>query len=332
MPRARAHGKSSLPQHRLKIRAPQRTGPFRLKTVGLHDRPSKVNIQDFAKPFEPDEGLARFIDSLPDILAAKDFKDFLALLRTARRNGRAVIFALGAHVIKVGLNPVIIRLMRDGWISGLALNGAGIIHDFEIAYCGRTSEDVESQIQAGTFGVARETGEWLNRAIRKGAGQGIGLGEAVGRMMAQSHLPHRYLSLIFSAHELGIPVSVHVAVGTDTIHFHPGVSGEALGKTSLTDFFLFCALLEKLEGGGVFVNVGSAVVLPEVFLKALSYTRNRGVRLERFSTAVFDFIHHYRPEQNVVRRAVGKKGRGFYFIGHHEIMIPLLAAGLASEY
>ncbi|MBN2409802.1 MAG: hypothetical protein JXE07_08695 [Candidatus Aminicenantes bacterium] len=303
-----------------------------MKTIPLHDRASKVNIRDFGRPFEPGEGLDAFIDGLPDILAAKDFKDFLARIRAARRKGRAVIFALGAHVIKVGLNPVIIRLMRDGWITGLALNGAGIIHDFEIAYCGRTSEDVPSRISSGMFGVARETGEWLNRAIREGARRGTGLGEAVGRMMAQSQsrLPHRSLSLIFSARELGIPVSVHVAVGTDTIHFHPGVSGEALGKTSLTDFFRFCTLLENLEGGGVYVNVGSAVVLPEVFLKALSYNRNRGVKLERFSTAVFDFIHHYRPEQNVVRRPVAKKGKGFYFIGHHEIMIPLLAAGLAS--
>lgn len=296
----------------------------------LLDRPSKVDVRDFAKPFEPEERLAGFIDGLPNILAGKDFKDFLALLQTARRKKRAILFALGAHVIKVGLNPVLIRLMKDGWITGIALNGAGIIHDFEIAFCGRTSEDVGAQLRSGKFGMARETGELLNKAIRRGAVQGIGLGEAVGRMMADSHFPYRYLSLLFSAHELGIPVSVHVAIGTDTIHFHPGASGEALGKTSLTDFFLFCSLLEKLEGGGVFINIGSAVVLPEVFLKALSYVRNRGAKLEKFSTAVFDFLHHYRPEQNVVRRAVGKKGRGFYFIGHHEIMVPLLAAALAA--
>ena len=308
----------------------EKKGPSGLRTFSLEDRPSKVDVHDFAKPFEPEDGLAGFIDGLPDILAAKEFKDFLSILRAARRKGRAVLFGLGAHVIKVGLNPVLIRLMKDGWISGLALNGAGIIHDFEIAYCGRTSEDVEGRIQSGAFGAARETGEWLNKAIHEGARLGIGLGEAVGRMMARSNWPYKYLSLVYSAYELGIPVSVHVAIGTDTIHYHPGISGEALGKTSLADFFLFCSLLEKLEGGGVFVNVGSAVILPEVFLKALSYNRNRGVRLERFSTAVFDFNRHYRPEQNVVRRPVGKKGKGFYFIGHHEIMIPLLAAGLAS--
>jgi hypothetical protein len=290
-----------------------------------------VDIRDFAKPIEPGECLAGFIDGLPNILAGKDFKDFIALLQTARRKQKAILLALGAHVIKVGLNPVIIRLMKDGWITGLALNGAGIIHDFEIAFCGRTSEDVGTQVRSGKFGMARETGDLLNKAIRRGAGRGVGLGESIGRMMADSQFPYKSLSLIFSAHELGIPVSVHVAIGTDTIHFHPGASGEALGKTSLLDFFLFCSLLERLDGGGVFINIGSAVVLPEVFLKALSYVRNRGRKLENFSTAVFDFLHHYRPHQNVVRRALGKKGRGFYFIGHHEIMVPLLAAALAAD-
>jgi hypothetical protein len=218
--------------------------------------------------------------------------------------------------------------MEDGWVSGIALNGAGIIHDFEIAFCGRTSEDVAAQIQAGKFGMARETGELLNEAIRSGARRGCGLGASVGRMISGSRLPHKNLSLLASAYEFGIPVTVHVAIGTDTIHFHPRSSGEALGKTSLADFFLFCSLLEKLEGGGVYINIGSAVVLPEIFLKAVSYVRNRGTRLEHFTTAVFDFRHHYRPDQNVVRRGVGKKGRGFYFIGHHEIMVPLLAAAL----
>jgi hypothetical protein len=302
-----------------------------LSLYSLLDRPSKVDIRDFAKPIEPGERLAGFIDGLPNILAGKDFKDFIALLQTARRKQKAILLALGAHVIKVGLNPVIIRLMKDGWITGLALNGAGIIHDFEIAFCGRTSEDVGTQVRSGKFGMARETGDLLNKAIRRGAGRGVGLGESIGRMMADSHFPYKSLSLLFSAHELGIPVSVHVAIGTDTIHFHPGASGEALGKTSLLDFFLFCSLLERLDGGGVFINIGSAVVLPEVFIKALSYVRNRGTKLENFSTAVFDFLHHYRPHQNVVRRALGKKGRGFYFIGHHEIMVPLLAAALAAD-
>jgi hypothetical protein len=178
--------------------------------------------------------------------------------------------------------------------------------------------------------MARETGEQLNAAIRAGAKRGVGLGAAVGGMIAGSRLPFKEMSLLAAAAARGIPASVHVAIGTDTIHFHPGASGAALGRTSLADFFLFCSLLEKMEGGGVYIHMGSAVVLPEVFLKALSFVRNRGVRLEHFTTAVFDFLRHYRPEQNVVRRGVGKTGRGFYFVGHHEIMIPLLAAGLAA--
>lgn len=301
-----------------------------LRTYSLSSRRSLVGVGDFGRPFEPGDGLPGFIDSLPNILAAKDFKSFLGLMRAARSKRKPILLGLGAHVIKVGLNPVLIRLMEDGWVSGIALNGAGIIHDFEIACCGRTSEDVAAQIREGKFGMARETGDWLNAAIRSGARRGWGLGTAVGRMIANSRLPFKNVSLLAAACDLGIPVSVHVAIGTDTIHFHPSSSGAALGRTSLADFFLFCSLLEKMEGGGVYINVGSAVLLPEVFLKALSFVRNRGNRLEHFTTAVFDFLRQYRPEQNVVRRAVGKKGRGFYFIGPHEIMIPLLAAALAS--
>ncbi len=308
----------------------QRFPPEGLKTHSLLDRKSKVKIGDFAREYRPGESVGGFIAGLPDILAGKDFKELVGLLRAARAKKRAILFALGAHVIKVGLNPIILRLMRDGWISGLAFNGAGVIHDFEIAYCGCTSEEVAHQLKGGDFGMAQETGEVLNAAIRRGARQNWGLGEAVGRLISASNFPHKTMSLLGTAHELGIPASVHVAVGTDTIHFHPQASGEALGKTSLADFFLFCSMLERLEGGGVFINVGSAVILPEVFLKAVSLVRNKGNTLEHFSTAVFDFIHHYRPDQNVVKRAVGKKGRGFYFIGHHEIMVPLLAAGLAS--
>lgn len=289
-----------------------------------------MRSEDFAKPFRPESGLPGFVDSLPDILAGRDFKEFLELLRAARSKGKPILFGLGAHVIKVGLSPVLIRLMEDGWVGGVALNGAGVIHDFEVAFCGRTSEDVSVQIRSGKFGMARETGEMLNAAIRGGARSGRGLGSAVAAMIARSGLPFKDLSLLAAAHRLGIPVSVHVAIGTDTIHFHPRSSGEALGKTSLADFFLFCSLLERLEGGGVYINVGSAVVLPEVFLKAVSYVRNKGVRLDHFSTAVFDFLRLYRPDQNVVRRVLGKKGKGYYFTGHHEIMIPLLAAALTA--
>jgi hypothetical protein len=274
--------------------------------------------------------MSRFIRNLPNFLAARDFREFLTLLRNARKRRRAIIAAMGAHVLKVGLSPVLIDLMNDGWINAIALNGAGVIHDFEIALSGRTSEDVESQIKKGRFGTARETGEMLNEAIRQGAEKGLGMGEAVGRMIARSKLPYKRFSLIGSAYRQGIPVTVHVAIGTDTIHFHPQADGEAMGKTSLEDFFLFSGLVRGLDGGGVFMNIGSAVILPEVFLKAVSLVRNKGYRLENFSTAVFDFLHHYRPDQNVVRRPLGKKGRGFYFIGPHEILIPLLAAALKS--
>lgn len=307
-----------------------RLRPSGLKTYSLLSRKSKVGIQDFASVPDPETGFSGFIESLPNILAGRDFRRLVSLLRAARAARKPVIIGLGAHVIKVGLNPILIRLMRDGWVSALALNGAGIIHDFEIAFSGQTSEDVAVQLETGAFGMAKETGEYLNRAIRTGARRGSGLGEAVGRMIASSRFPHKDLSLLGTAYELGLSATVHVAIGTDTIHFHPGASGAALGRASLQDFFRLCGVVEKLEGGGVYLNIGSAVILPEVFLKTLAYVRNQGRPLRDFSTAVFDFIHHYRPAQNVIARAVGKRGRGFYFIGHHEIMVPLLAAALLS--
>ena len=306
--------------------------PRSLKTYSLRSRKDKVNINNFAQILAPEKIFTRFVRSLPDVLAGKDFKEFISLMGKARKKNRAIIFGLGAHVIKVGLNPVIIDLMKEGWITALALNGAGIIHDFEIAFAGQTSEDVELQIKNGHFGMAQETGQMLNDAINLGEKKGLGLGEAVGEMIAASGFPHENMSLLFAAYNLNIPVTVHVAIGTDIIHFHPEAKGKALGNTSLKDFFLFCSLLEKLEGGGVFINIGSAVILPEIFLKALSVVRNRGQLVEDFSTAVFDFIHHYRPCQNVAKRPHGEKGKGFYFIGHHEIMVPLLAASLKSLF
>ena len=300
-----------------------------IKTYSLKTRKSKVHLRDFARPSKVTDSVGAFVNRLPGILAGRDFREFLALMREAKKRHRPIIFGLGAHVIKVGLNPVLIDMMNRGWITAVALNGAGIIHDFEIAYGGQTSEDVEVQIKDGQFGMAKETGEILNRTINEAARGGLGLGEAVGRMIARSTFPYKKQSLLAAAWRSATAVTVHVALGADTIHFHPQANGEALGKTSLQDFRLLCSLVEGLGGGGIYVNVGSAVILPEVFLKAVSVVRNRGKRLEDFSTAVFDFIHHYRPDQNVVRRPLGKKGRGFYFIGHHEIMIPLLAAALS---
>lgn len=302
--------------------------PEGLTTYPLRSRASKVRLADFAKVSGPDDSVARFVQGLPRVLAGGEFKELLAAMVRARRAKKALIWAMGAHVIKVGLNPVLIELMKKGWISALALNGAGIVHDFELAYAGATSEDVADQLKTGRFGMARETGERLNEAIRQGAEEGLGLGDAVGRMIAESSFPFKKWSLLGTAYRLGIPATVHVAVGTDVIHMHPRASGEAIGAASLRDFYLLAALVAKLNGGGVFLNIGSAVILPEVFLKAVSLARNLGRPLEGFTTAVFDFHHHYRPSQNVVRRPPGAKGKGFYFVGHHEIMIPLLAAAL----
>jgi hypothetical protein len=304
--------------------------PDDLRTFPLQSRKSKVDTDNFAQTLPADKIFSQFIRSLPDILAGKDFKEFISLMEHAKKKSKAIILALGAHVIKVGLNPVLIDLMKEGWITALALNGAGVIHDFEVAFSGQTSEDVDLQIKNGKFGMAKETADMLNEAMNSGEEKGLGLGEASGEMISNSDFPYKHMSLLAVAHDLNIPVTVHVAIGTDTIHFHPKTKGDVLGELSLKDFFLFCALLEKLEGGGVFVNIGSAVILPEVFLKALSFVRNKGKRLEDFTTAVFDFIHHYRPHQNVVKRPHGNKGKGFYFIGHHELLIPLLAASLKS--
>lgn len=308
-----------------------RPGPHQLKLYSLRSRSSLVSVRKFARPLEPSASVRSLVGSLPEFLAAGDFREFLGLVKKARSKGKTIHFACGAHVIKVGLAPILIDLMKGGWLTALSLNGAGIIHDFEVAFCGATSEEVGAQIRNGRFGMARETGEFLNGAIREGAREGLGLGEAVGRMMAGSKFPYRRYSLLANAYRLGVPVTVHVAIGTDTIHFHPDADGEALGATALRDFGRFCSLVEKLDGGGVFINIGSAVILPEVFLKAVAVARNKGVKLDDFSTAVFDFNHHYRPDQNVVRRPLGQKGKGFYFIGHHEIMIPLFAAALKSR-
>lgn len=305
--------------------------PGRLSTYPLRSRPSKVTVDDFGRACPPGGSYKNFLESLPDVLAAGDLKALISALARAKERQKRVVFAMGAHVIKVGLAPVLIDLMRDGWINALAMNGAGIIHDFEVAFAGRTSEDVEMQLKDGRFGMAAETGDVLNEAVNAGAQDGLGLGEAVGRMLSESDFPFREHSLLASAYALDIPVTVHVAVGTDIIHFHPNVNGDFLGRTSLRDFFLFCSLVEGLEGGGVFINCGSAVILPEIFLKALSFVRNRGGVLEDFTTAVFDFNRHYRPLENVVKRPVGAKAKGYYFIGHHEIMIPLLAAALKEE-
>lgn len=302
--------------------------PKKLTTYPLAARKSKVTTGDFAGVWQPGQSMIDFIEKLPDILTGRDFKEFIALVRQAKASQKAVLFSMGAHIIKCGLSPLIIDLMRSGWITTLSMNGAGIIHDFEIAYAGKTSEDVRSNIKQGEFGMAAETGEVLNDTVNRALAEKIGLGEAVGKELAGSDYAFKRFSLLAAAYELNIPVTVHVALGTDIIHFHPKSKGDAWGEMTLRDFFLFCSLVRDLEGGGVYINAGSAVILPEVFLKAVSYVRNQGFILQDFSTAVFDFLNQYRARMNISDRPLGQKGKGFYFIGAHELMIPLLAAAL----
>jgi hypothetical protein len=300
----------------------------KLETYPLASRKSKVSARQIGKPTAPGTSFRAFWEGLPDILAGRDLRELVSRMKRARENDRSILWGLGAHVIKVGLSPLLIDLMERGYVQGLALNGAGIIHDFEMALVGETSEEVAEGLGAGKFGMAEETGALLNRAINEGVAAGIGLGESVGGFLTGLSPPHTKLSLLTNAYRLAIPVTVHVAVGTDIIHMHPQASGEAIGKGSLTDFRLFASLVRGLDGGGVYLNFGSAVLLPEVFLKAVSVVRNLGYSLTDFSTANFDFIRHYRPRVNVVERPVTGSGRGFDFVGHHEILMPLLAAAL----
>jgi hypothetical protein len=301
-----------------------------LNTYSVHDRHSKVTVTDFALPLQPGMTVGQLLAALPNQLAGVDFPDLVHRIAAARRQQRPVLLGMGAHVIKVGLNPVLIDLMQRGIITALALNGAGIIHDTEIAMVGRTSEEVADVLGAGAFGAARETGEVLNRAIATGAARKIGIGQAVGEMLLAGDFPHNDLSLLAMARRLNIPVTVHVAMGTDIIHIHPSADGGAIGSAGHHDFRIFCRLVSELEGG-VYLNVGSAVLLPEVFLKALTVVRNLGHKVQRFTTANFDFIRHYRPTTNVVHRPTLEGGKGFHFTGHHELMLPLLAAALVDE-
>jgi len=298
-----------------------------LKTYSVHGRHSKVSVDDFARPMKAGMSVVDLIQALPGQLAGNDFPELVQRIAEAHRNGKPVILGMGAHVIKVGLNPVLIDLMQRGIITAIALNGAGIVHDAEIAMVGRTSEEVADVLGAGAFGAARETGEVLNGAICRGAQKNIGLGEAVGEVLLEQEFPFNDQSLLAQARRLDIPVTVHVAIGTDIIHIHPGADGAAIGQTSHHDFRVFCNLIADLEGG-VYLNVGSAVLLPEVFLKALTVVRNLGHQVKNLTTANFDFIRHYRPATNVVHRPTLEGGRGFNFTGHHELMIPLLGAAL----
>lgn len=301
-----------------------------LNTYSIHDRYSKVTVDNFAKPLAPGSTLKEFIASLPEQLLGLDFPELVGRLAASHLNNRPIIVGMGAHVIKVGLNPILIDLMERGIISAIALNGAGVVHDTEIAMVGRTSEEVGDVLGSGAFGAARETGEVVNAGINLGAEQGLGLGEALGDYLLAQDFPYNKMSLLATAKRLKIPLTVHVAMGTDIVHIHPTANGAAIGQTSHQDFRLFCGLVAELEGGA-YLNFGSAVLLPEVFLKALTLARNLGHVVNNFTTANFDFIRHYRTMTNVVNRPTMGGGKGYNIIGHHELLIPLLAATLLDR-
>ena len=297
-----------------------------ITTYPLDSRPSKVTTGDLARPTNPDSTLREFLAALPNILAAREIKDLARSIREARQRRRAVIAGLGGHVIKTGLGPVLIELMNRGYITAFAMNGSAMIHDFEIALSGATSEDVDASLGSGSFGMAEETGRLINQAAAAGSRDGIGMGEALGRLLHELNPERANVSLLHAAYGAGVPVTVHVAIGTDIVHIHPSTDGAAIGQTSYYDFRLLCSLIRGLDKGGVYLNIGSAVVLPEVFLKTVTVVRNLSFDLADFTTADFDFVRQYRPLTNVVRRPVAGTGRGFSFTGHHELLVPLLAA------
>lgn len=297
-------------------------------TYPLASRANKARAEDFAKPVTRGASFKAWFDSLPAILGAADVRRVVDAIVAAKRRGAGTIWGVGAHVIKTGVSPVLIDLMERGYISALAMNGAGIIHDFEIALSGATSEDVDEALGPGRFGMAEETGTLLNEAISVARAAGKGLGQGVAEFLARRNPPHGARSLAVAAHRLGIPITVHVALGTDIIHMHPAASGADIGETSLRDFRYFTSCVARLAGG-VYLNCGSAVILPEVFLKAVALARNQGTTLEGLTTVNIDFMRMYRPQTNVLTRPVaGTNGQGISLVGHHEILIPLIAGAV----
>jgi len=303
----------------------------RVKTYPLRERPNKVRAEDFARPWGGRGSLKSFLDSLPNILAGQDFRALVGDMVAAAQKKKPVLLCMGAHLIKCGLSPIVVDLMRRGIVSCVATNGAGAIHDFELAMLGQTSEDVQRGLDDGSFGMAEETGRLMNQAIKDGLTQGIGCGRALGEAILKGNFPNRELSVLHAGVACNAPVTVHIAIGTDIIHQHPSCDGGALGEASFLDFQRLASVIAALGDGGVVLNIGSAVVMPEVFLKALTVARNLGHKVENFTTATFDMIRHYRPTENIVRRPVHKGGRGYYFIGHHELMVPLLAAAVIER-
>jgi len=300
-----------------------------IRTYELASRPSKVTVADFAEPVSEGDSLREFLDKLPNILAVESIRELVARMRRARELGKPIIWGVGGHVVKTGLAPLIIDLMDRGFVTAIAANGSVLVHDTEIALVGSTSEDVDATLGSGDFGAARETGDILNKAACSGRDDGIGLGEAMGREVSALKPPSADKSLLCAAYSRRLPFTAHLAIGADIGHFHASCDGAALGETSHRDFRLMCSLVKEMNGGGVYLNYGSAVVLPEVFLKAVTVVRNLGNELRDITTANFDFIQGYRPATNVVRRPVADgAGRGFAITGHHELTLPLLAAML----
>jgi hypothetical protein len=305
----------------------------KLSTIPIAERGGKVQLEHLGSPPAPGTGLSKWLDGLPRILAADSLRGVVAALKEAKRKQRAILWGMGGHVIKCGLSPVLTELIDMGYVTGLVMNGAATIHDFEIGLAGATSEDVEAVLPDGRFGSAEETGREMNLAIRDGAARGLGMGEAIGEAITRLAKPeYAGACLQVQAYKRSVPVTVHVAVGTDTPHTHPAAEGAAIGAATHQDFRLFCSMVRGLDDGGVYLNVGSAVLLPEVFLKAVSVVRNLGYPLANFTTVNFDFLQHYRPKANVVDRPHAKSGgKGYSLTGHHEIMIPLLAGILADS-
>jgi len=302
----------------------------RVKTYPLAERANKVRVDEFARPVSASSSLPDFLEGLPDILAVKVLRELAAAIVQARAENRSVVVAAGAHVVKVGVSPVLIGMMEEGSVTAIALNGAGAIHDWEIAAIGATSEDVGRVLHQGRFGMAEETGRALNEAAAEAARDKKGLGEVLGKRIVEAKLPHKAKSLLGRAHELGLPATVHVAIGSDIVHQHPAADGAAIGAATFMDFRRLVTIVSGLAGG-VWMNVGSAVQLPEVFLKALSVAENLGHDPSGFSTANLDMVRHYRTDENVLKRPTLGKGRSFALTGHHEINVPLLAAAVGLE-
>jgi hypothetical protein len=302
----------------------------RLTVGSVEDRPTRVSVSEFARPMDPAVARAA-IEAMPDQLASRALRELVQRTAGARRAGRPVVVMCGGHVVKVGVSPCLIALLEAGGITHLALNGAAALHDVEIARVGRTSEDVEAHLHAGTFGMVDETGEFMNGAMAEGSSRNEGLGECWGRALLEARAPHAAVSLLAAAYRKRVPATVHVAIGTDTIHHHPRCDGAALGESTLRDFRILAATLAEARGA-VVLNIGSAVLLPEVFLKALAVARNLGAELTGLTTANFDQIQHYRPRVNLVERPTRAEGaRGFAITGHHEILVPLFAAAVLAE-